>query len=167
MVNPSLPCVLAAFDGVGGKEAGLHELVEVMAELLADDLRFMREDREAAEPFRANVVVSFLEHEALTVCTVVEIGEMKEEAHVERLADGAEAHHQRVIETGEVFVLQRCDDRIGERDGARFDRIARELAPSGTLNIFVAGSLHLGQLAPETGPCRRSTNRWPAKKKPA
>ena len=53
---------------------------------------------------------------------------MKEEAHVERLADGAELHHQRMIETGEVFVLQRCDDRIGERDGARFDRIARELA---------------------------------------
>ena len=89
----------------------------------------MREDREAAEPFRANVVVSFLEHEALAVGTVVEIGEMKEEAHVERLADGAEAHHQSVIETGEVFVLQRCDDRIGERDGACFDRIARELAP--------------------------------------
>ena len=34
-----------------------------------------------------------------------------------------------MIETGEVFVLQRCDDWIGERDGARFDRIARELAP--------------------------------------
>jgi hypothetical protein len=28
------------------------------------------------------------------------------------------------------------------------------------------GSLHLGQLAPETGPCRRSTNRWPAKRNP-
>ena len=62
----------------------------MMAELFPHDLRFMREDREAAEPFRANVVVSFLEHEALAVCTVVEIGEMKEEAHVERLANGAE-----------------------------------------------------------------------------
>ena len=88
----------------------------------------MREDGEAAEPFRANVVVSFLEYEPLAVRTVVQIGEMKEEAHVERLADGAEAHHQRVIETGEVFVLQRCDDRIGERDGACFDRVARKLA---------------------------------------
>ena len=53
---------------------------------------------------------------------------MKEEAHVKRLANRAEAHHQRVIKTGEVFVLQGCDDRVGEHDGARFDRIARELA---------------------------------------
>ena len=53
---------------------------------------------------------------------------MKEEAHVERLADGAEAHHQRVIETGEMFVLQRCDDRIGERDSASLNGVARELA---------------------------------------
>ena len=99
-----------------------------MAELLAHDLRSMGEDREPAEPFRADVVVAFLEHEALGVRAVVEIGEMKEEAHVERLTDGAEAHHQRVIETGKVFVLERCDDRVGERDGACFDGVARELA---------------------------------------
>ena len=89
-----------------------------MAELFAHDLRFMCEDREAAKPLRADVVVAFLEHEALTVGTVIQIGEVKEEAHVERLADGAELHHQSVIETGEVFVLQRRDDRVGKPDGA-------------------------------------------------
>ena len=53
---------------------------------------------------------------------------MEEAAHVECLPDGAELLHERVIETGEVFVLQRAHDRLSKRDGAGLDRIARKLA---------------------------------------
>ena len=59
---------------------------------------------------------------------VIEIGEVKEQSHVKRLSNRAEPLHQRMIQAGEMLVLKRGDDRFCERDGAGFDRIARELA---------------------------------------
>ena len=53
---------------------------------------------------------------------------MKKASHVECLPDGTQLLHQGVIETGEMFVLQRADDRFGERDGARLDRVAGKFA---------------------------------------
>src|ERR1700752_5502615 len=87
----------------------------------------MREDREAAEPLGADVVIAFLKNKPLPVGAVIEICEMKEEAHVERLADRAEANHERMIEAGEMLVLKRCNDRVRERHRAGFDRIGGEL----------------------------------------
>src|SRR5436190_6299113 len=87
----------------------------------------MRMDGAPAEPFGADVVVSLLEREVLRR-TRIEIREVEEETHVKRLPYRAELLHQHVIEADEVFVLQRLHDRPSERDGTRFNRIARELA---------------------------------------
>src|SRR5205085_6036041 len=96
--------------------------------LVVLDDRALRMDPQAAEPFGADVIVAFVERERLRGIGV-EIGEMEEEAHVERLADRPELHHQRVIEADEMVVPQRAHDRLGQDDGARLDRIALELAP--------------------------------------
>ena len=61
--------------------------------------------------------------------SVVQIGEVKKEPHVECLPDRAELLHQSVIEAGEVSVLQRCHDGPRERHGARLDRIGGVFAP--------------------------------------
>ena len=57
--------------------------------------------------------------------SVIEIGEVKKEPHVKRLADGTEFLHERMIETSEVTLLQRCNNGTPKRYGARFDRITR------------------------------------------
>ena len=51
---------------------------------------------------------------------------MKEQTHHQGLAYGAEARQHFVIQTSEMFVLERGDDRIGKGDGARLDRVARK-----------------------------------------
>ena len=53
---------------------------------------------------------------------------MEEGAHVERLANGAQLLHQREVQAGEMILPKRLNDRLGERDGACLDRVARELA---------------------------------------
>ena len=50
-------------DVVARKEAGRHELVEVRSKAVAD-LRLVTDDREAAEPFNADILVSPLEEQA-------------------------------------------------------------------------------------------------------
>ena len=52
-----------------------------------------------------------------------------EQPHIKSSGDRAYLLHQSVIETGEMFVLERGEDRLGQRDRASFDRITCELAP--------------------------------------
>ena len=78
----------------------------MLPELLPDDLGPVLEDGEGAEPFRADVVIALLERQACAAPTVMQVGEVEEQSHVERLPDGAELHHESVVEAGEVLVLQ-------------------------------------------------------------
>ena len=116
-------------DCVGSEKPGLHELAQVRPQLLLLDFRWVFEHREPAEPFGADVVIAFGKREAAAVVSVVQIGEVKKEPHVERLPDRAELLHQSVIEAGEVSILQRCHDGPRERHGARLDRIGGVFAP--------------------------------------
>ena len=75
-------------------------------------------DGEPTEPFGTNVSVLFSERQALFVVSVVHDREIVEQMHVERLADGAEAAQKNIVEAGEMIVLERSDDRVGERDRA-------------------------------------------------
>ena len=110
----------------------------MVAELLADDLRSMGEDREPAEPFRTNVVVSFLEHEALAVCTVVEIGEMKEEAkHVA----GMDIHPVAVI-IARVTYLLALAPVLSTRAGS----LSIPVYLGDSLQLSVAPMMHLKEL---------------------
>ena len=85
--------------------------------------------RKPAEPFGTDVVIALRKREAAAVVSVVQIGEVKKEPHVERLPNRAELLHQSVIEAGEVSILQRCHDGPRERHGARLDRIGGVFAP--------------------------------------
>src|ERR1700689_762592 len=78
---------------------------------------------------------------------------MKKQSHVEGLADRAEFDHQAVIEAGEMLVLQRCNDRVGQRDRAGLDGVAGKLASfekdfgkdvEGVLDVPAGGVLELG-----------------------
>ncbi len=75
-------------------------------------------DGEPTQPFGANVGVLFSECQALFVVSVVHDREIVEQMHVERLANGAEAIQENMVEAGEMIVLERSDDRIGECDRA-------------------------------------------------
>src|ERR1700730_11839919 len=58
---------------------------------------------------------------------VVQVGEMKKQSHVECLADSTEPLHEQMIETREVTILQRGNNRTRQRDDALLDRVGREL----------------------------------------
>ena len=116
-------------DRVGSEKPGLHELAQVRPQLIALDDGLILANRKSAEPFGTDVVVALYERQALLVVSVVQIGEVKKEPHVERLANRAELLHQSVIEAGKVSILQRCHDGPRERHGARLDRIGGVFAP--------------------------------------
>src|SRR5579864_1458726 len=99
----------------------------MLAKLLAVDERAVLMDGEAAEPFGADIFVALLERQVLRRPRV-EVREVEEEAHVERLPYRPQLLHERVIEAHEMLVLEGLHDRVGEHDGARFDRVAREFA---------------------------------------
>ena len=61
---------------------------------------------QSAEPLGAHIIVTLLERESAAIDAGVVVAEMEERAHVQGLADGTQLLHQRVIETGEMFVLQ-------------------------------------------------------------
>src|SRR5271170_4648975 len=91
--------------------------------LVAHDVGFVMEHCQSPEPLGTHVVIAFLECETTAIGAGVEIREVKEAPHVEGLADRTQLLHERVIETGEVFVLQRAHDRVSNRYCAGFDRI--------------------------------------------
>src|ERR1035437_6845015 len=95
------------------------------SQLITLDGRLILMDGKSSQPFRTNVVVAFRKRKTAFVVSIVQIGEVKKEPHVECLADGSELLHERMIETREVSILQRCDNRARKRHGTRFDRIAR------------------------------------------
>src|SRR5260221_239063 len=97
-------------------------------ELVTDDVRLIREDTQAPEPFATYIVVAFLKCETASVYASVEIREMKKAAHVEGLTNRTELLHQRVIETGEMLSLEGAHDRFRERNRAGLDRITRKLS---------------------------------------
>ena len=61
--------------------------------------------------------------------SIVQIGEVKKEPHVECLTNRAELLHQSMIEAGKVSILQRCHDGPRERHSARLNRIGGVFAP--------------------------------------
>ena len=127
MTKPALLSRLGLGDPVAREESVLDELVEVRPEPLLD-LRRVLHCRQSPEPFGAHVVVALLELELRPVAAVIEIGEVEEGAHVERLSDGAKLLHQGEVQAGEMILFERADDRLGESDGAGLDRVAGELA---------------------------------------
>jgi hypothetical protein len=80
-------------DGIGCEKASPGKLVEVLPKLLPGDLGLVFEDGQSAEPFGADIVISLLEREACAAAPVMQIGEVEEQTHVERLADRAETRH--------------------------------------------------------------------------
>ena len=63
-------------------------------------------DGQSTEPFGADVTITLAEEKTVAVAAVMKIGEVEEQAHVERLADRAETRHQPMIEAREMFVLE-------------------------------------------------------------
>src|ERR1700680_3612806 len=98
------------------------------AELVAHDVGFVEEHCQSPEPLGTHVVIAFLESETTAIGAGVEVGEMKKAAHVECLPDRTQLLHERVIETGEVFVLQRAYDRGSKCYRAGFDRITSKFS---------------------------------------
>src|SRR5665213_2558193 len=77
-------------DRIGGEESLAHQLPQMRAELIALNQRPMRVNLQPTKPFAAYVVVAFWESQPVLVVSVEEVGEVKEQPHVESLADGAE-----------------------------------------------------------------------------
>ena len=86
---------------------------------------------EAAQPFGTDVVVAFGKRWAPARMVLVQIGEVEEQAHVERLADCAELLHQCVIEAGEMLVVEGLNYGVGNDDRAGNDGVGWRCA---TLN---------------------------------
>src|ERR1035441_3808336 len=99
------------------------------SQLITLDGRLILMDGKSSQPFRANVVIAFRKRKTAFVVSIVQISEVEKESHVERLADGTELLHEGMIETSEVAILQRCDDRARKRYGARFNRVAGIFCP--------------------------------------
>src|SRR5437870_5177151 len=88
----------------------------------------MLEHGQAPKPFGADVVVALLELNTAAVMPVVHRGEVKKEADVKRLANGAELLEQYVVEASEVLVIERLDDRVSQHDGTCDDGISGRIA---------------------------------------
>ena len=111
-----------------GKKVELDQLPKMRSELVADDVRPKRENFQAAKPFATNVVVSLLEHQPAAIDAGVVVREVIEASHVKCLPNCPELLDQCMIETGEMFVLQRTHNGLGKGDRAGLDRVALKLS---------------------------------------
>ena len=120
--------LFGSVDRIGLEKSRFNKRGEVRSQLIVENARFVLQHFQAAEPLGTNSVIAFLQDEARVILAIVQIGEMKEQAQVERLSDGGEALHQLVIEAGEMLLLERFDDGLGQAHRAGFDGIACELS---------------------------------------